>query len=147
MKALTTTLENLEACSTQPGRYYLTETGRKSSFSEMVSNLTGKKIAEILSTESYTGIRFEDGGVFRFHGDKVVFGEEDAEVLSFCVPNCREDVSCSDTTFEKIQAVAIGQCLRNVVDYGHCVEFAITGDINLGFHKEFLYAVSTKMGR
>jgi hypothetical protein len=38
------------------------------------------------------------------------------------------------------------QCLRNAVDYGHCIEFAITGDINLGFHKEFLYAISTKMG-
>jgi len=147
MKALISDVEGHEAIRTKVSRYYLTKTGCNSSFDEMVSDLMGKKIAEILSTKSYTGIRFADGSVFRFHGDKVVFGEDDGEIPLVCIPICREDVSFSETTFEKIQAMVIGQCLRIAVDYGHCMEFAITGDINLVIHKEYILAIFTRMGR
>jgi len=141
---LTSDFEGSEASGSEVSRYILTVSGWKSSFGELVSSLIGKKIAELLSTPHYTGIQFDDGFIFRFHSNSVVFGKDDGAVVQLIEPQCRLGVNSVVATYAEIKELAEGKTIRSAADFGDYFEFGISGDVNLGFFPNGFHAISTK---
>lgn len=141
---LTSDFEGSKASASEVSRYTLTASGWKSSFGELVSSLMGKRIAELLSTPRYTGLRFDDEFVFRFHSDSIVFGKEDGATVPVIEPQCRLGIDSVIATYAEIKELAEGQTIRSAADFGSYFEFGITGDVNLGFHPNGFHAISTK---
>jgi hypothetical protein len=87
---LTSDFEGHELSDTTGIRYVLTTTGWKSSFGELVSDLIGKEIVDVLATANYTGLRFADGTVFRFTGKAIASGPNDKQDKGFQTPTCKK---------------------------------------------------------
>lgn len=145
---LTSDFEGHELAAVTGSRYTLTKTGWKSSFGELVSDLIGKKIAEILATADYTGLRFTDGTVFRFGGTKVVFGADDGDVRkSSEAPVCKKNLGMVDCPFDEVKKHVVGQTLRSAGDFGDYFEFGISNEINVGLHLGAIHVISTQNHR
>lgn len=141
---LTSDFEGHELSDTTGIRYVLTKTTWKSSFGELVADLMGKEIADVLATANYTGLRFTDGTVFRFTGKAIAFGPDDAHEEAFQTPACKKNLSMDDCSFENMKVYAIGQTIRSACDFGTYFEFGISNDINIGFHLGVIHAISTR---
>ena len=141
---LTSDFEGHELSDTTGIRYVLTKTAWKSSFGELVSDLMGKEIVDILATANYTGLRFADGTVFRFTGQAIAFGPDDQQEKAFQTPACKKNLTMDECTFEDMKAYAIGQNIRSAGDFGTYFEFGISNDINIGFHLGAIHVISTK---
>jgi hypothetical protein len=142
---LTSDFEGHELSDVTDSRYILTKTSWKSSFGELVSDLLGKTVAELLATVNYTGLRFTDGTVFRFTPKTIAFGPDDSGGKeSFDPPVCKKNLSLEDCTLEVVKRHLIGQTLGSAADFGTYFEFGLSSEINVGLHLGAIHIISTK---
>lgn len=123
-------------------RYFLAETGWRSSFGELVTTLIGKEISNILSDSEYTGIIFKDDYVFKYFGDRIVFGkEENIDTEIKIIPSCRTFLSGESCSFDEIEAKVKNKKITSAADFGNYFELGIDNYINLGFHPSNLLVI------
>jgi Protein of unknown function (DUF2034) len=123
-------------------RYFLAESGWRSSFGELVTTLIGREISNILSDSEYTGIKFKDDYVFKYFGERIVFGKEkniDTEIK--INPSCRTFLSGESCSFDEIEAKVKNKRITSAADFGNYFELGIDNYINLGFHPSNLLVI------
>ncbi|NVL89916.1 MAG: hypothetical protein HWN69_02820 [Desulfobacterales bacterium] len=143
---LTADFEGYQAESASGERYLLARSGWRSSFGELVATLIGKRIAKILSIAEFLCLQLEDGAVFRYYGEKIVFGYDDGIApIQSVTPTCTKNLSFEKCSFDLIEKLATGQRLASAGDFGTHFEFGLENEINLGFFPgSVLHVLCTK---
>jgi len=116
-------------------RYELSKLGWKSSFGELVSLLIKKRIEDVVCTKDYILLNLEEGLIFRYYGEKIIFGEKDTIVPEEnVIPTCKKNLSYQQFSFKELQKLVIGKKLSSAADFGTHFEFGINKEMNLGFY-------------
>lgn len=124
-------------------RYFLVDSGWRSSFGEIVTTFVGKKIIEIISGIDYLGINVEGDITFKIYDDRIVFGKEGVRTSELTViPTGHKVIPNETCSFDYIKNAVVGGTITSACDAGSYFEFGIDGKTNLGFHPPSLLTVT-----
>ena len=113
-------------------RYKISKSGWHSNFSELVSNIIGKKVESINCYESFLTLKLEDAFYLKYSFDGVQFGIFDNELQdSKNIPICTKNIENEEITFDKAKDLILGKEISSVADFQTYIELGINGELNL----------------
>lgn len=127
------------------GRYFLAPQGWVSSFGEMYSIISGKKIEDAITVDGACIISLSGGVALRFNKERIDFGI-DPRLLqgSHISPDCRKNIEMEACTFDLIKTIAVGKLITSAGDFGDYVEIGLDQMFNLGLHQNGFHLISTE---
>lgn len=126
-------------------RYFLVPDNWVSSFGEMYSLISGRKVEDIWAVDGATVLKLSDGVVLRFSGSRVEFGH-DSEIMGevSITPECWKNIDMEPCAFEFIKSISIGKRITSAGDFGNYVEVGLDQRFNLGLHSVGFHLFSTE---
>jgi hypothetical protein len=116
-------------------RYFLANSGWRSSFGEIVTTFVGATVIEIAVESDNIGVNCDNGLTLRVFADRVIIGDpKDFPTTSSVTPQCRDFPSGKTRSFGYVSDLVVGKPITSACDYGDHFEFGVNNDVNLRFH-------------
>ncbi len=113
-------------------RYKFTDSDWHSNFSELVSNIIGKKIESIDCSKSIITLRLSGGDTLEYSYEGVRFGVNGVEYTeNLDVPVCTKGIDHEEISFKEAKNLILGKSITSAGDFQTYIEFGVNKEFNL----------------